>query len=138
MRKTVISASSTRRSRRIFAATVDANSIHPALEMLENEAYHAGYDVRFTGESLENATIELTAKKDADMMPKLTVWLDTSVMNKEGVVHYECEASFPNIKTLDLDYADSAEYWIGKWDDVARFITWLMKNSIVLDHWTED
>ena len=136
MRKTVISASKQAKKRKIVAATVDANMIHPALEMMENEAYHAGYDVRFTGENINNATIELIS--DEEMMPKLTVWLDTSEMNKKGIVHYECEASFPTIKSLDLEFADSAEYWTDRWSDVSKFITWLLKNPIILDQWEED
>ena len=113
-----------------ITASTDPRDIHYELENLEGEAYAAGYDVTFQGDSLDNVAIALTARQDADMMPKLTVWVDPKSSGKPGVYYLQCKASYPNIETEKLDYADSAEYWLNKWVKVAKFITFMMKMVI--------
>lgn len=132
-----IACSSMNKGRRIMASTYPED-VHPALAEFDNQAYHAGYDVSVSGDSIENAIITLKAKSDVSMMPKLTVWLDTSDMKSKRFVYFQCRATFPAIDTRELDFHDSAEYWADKWKQVTQFITWMMDNTIDLDAWEED
>lgn len=139
MRKKIKVKGSTQpaRSTRINAAT-DPESIHPALGSLDNEAYHAGYDLIAQGDSLENVSLQLIAREDTEIMPKITIWLDTSEMTSRRVIYYECKVQFPDIDTRDLDFHDSAEYIIGKFKRVGQFVTWMIDNYIELDSWVDE
>lgn len=114
---------------KITAAT-NPEDIHPELENFEGEAYMAGYTATFEGENLDNVAITLKARQDADMMPKLTVWIDPKSSGKPGIYYFQCKAVYPNIETEKLNYSDDAEHWTNQWAKVARFITWMMKATI--------
>lgn len=133
----IASASRKTGSRSVFAST-DPSDIHPALEDISINAYHAGYDLIAKGDSLENVSLELIAMENTEIMPKITIWLDTSSYASEGVIYPECKVKFPDINTSNLEFADSAEYIVDKFKNVARFVTYLMKNSIVPADWEDD
>ena len=130
MKKFIVLASSDN-----ISSAEDINEIHPALEAFETQAYHAGYDVDFEGSNLQNVKLILdTTKKN---MPSIDVRLDTEELDSKGIVYYDFQLTFPVLSSDDLDYGDSAEYYIQQWEDVGKFCSWMNANPIVLDRWED-
>jgi hypothetical protein len=73
------------------------------------------------------------------MMPKITCWIDYSKAKSEGYASIECTAKFPDLSTEELGFSDSGEYWISnRWADVGKFLTYCMKNPIMIDEEYEE
>lgn len=92
-----------------------------AIDAIASDAYNVGYDLEVVG-----GEIKLTSKgSEAQLMPKIEV----KPVMEDGVLYLETELSFPEIKSSELDYADSTEYYLKKWYNVGRFVTTLVKFS---------
>lgn len=70
--------------------------------------------------------IQITADKDADKMPRITV----KSVEEDGKIYLEPHVSFPDLDFNDMNYADSFEYWLNKYASVGRLLTLLMKTSM--------
>lgn len=124
--------------RKITAAS-DPGSVHPAFEDLEDRAYHAGYDLTVLGNSIEDAEFILKPQSSDNMLPALTVWLDRSEMESNGIVYYECSAKFPTLDSRNMNFYDDPKHYVTNvWAKVAEFMSSLLHHGIVLDHYEDD
>ena len=83
-------------------------------------AYNVGYDFEVDSDF----NVKLTARGDADKMPKIEI--ATHKMN-DGTYEFSPMLTFPVLDSNDLDYADSLEYWMKRWIGVASFLTSLIR-----------
>lgn len=83
-------------------------------------AYNVGYDLEVDSDF----NVKMTAREDADMMPKIET--ATHKMN-DGTYTFSPVLTFPILDSNNLDYADSLEYWMKKWMEVAAFLTSLIQ-----------
>lgn len=93
--------------------------IEGAFNGLESDAYNSGYNMKIT----RDFQVALTARKDTDHMPIITV----NTLIEDEAVYFEPAMTFPVLDSSKLDYYDSIHYWIGRWADVSNFITQLCK-----------
>lgn len=98
-----------------------SSTTHPEVERLDNNAVGSGYTI-----SGDIMNIKVTADKDADKMPKITV----KSVEENGKIYFEPHVSFPDLDYSDMDYVDSFEYWLDKYASVGKLLTYLMKASI--------
>lgn len=85
---------------------------------LINLAYNAGYDLQVS----DDLQMTLKATKDSTYMPKITV---ETVEETDGI-YFVPTLKFPELSGWNLNYSDDIEYYIGCWQDIAKFITQLM------------
>ena len=82
---------------------------------LASAASNSGYDLSVDS----NYNMKLSCKEDDDMMPEI------EVMTKKdnGQITFEPILTFPVIDTSEFGDADDMEYWIDRWNRVAKLIT---------------
>ena len=94
---------------------------------LANTAYHAGYVLSGSPESLK-----ITAKGDAEFMPEISANPEV----EDGVVYYNPSIKFPEFHyDSDSMYPDTIEYYMSLWQKAAELVTALIKNPVDLDEW---
>ena len=106
----------------VFAANNSDNELQMFIDSLEDEAYSKGYELANQDGS---GNLIFVAREDKDLMPTVVAEKETF----DGEIYFTPTMKFPeSISTDDVDYADSFEYYIGKWMNAAKLCTYLLKN----------
>ena len=96
----------------------------------EGRAYNIGYDFKVDSDM----NIEMSARKDADMMPKIEIAKEEM---SDGTYLFSPTMIFPVLNSDDLESSDSLEYWTERWNRVARFLTSLINYNFNLANFEE-
>ena len=83
-------------------------------------AYNIGYDFEVDSD----VNIKMTARDDADKMPKIDI--ATEKMS-DGTYLFSPTMTFPVLDSNELEFADSLEYYTKRWNRVAMFLTSLIE-----------
>jgi len=93
-----------------------AEELNPVFNQLADSAIAAGYDLNVDGHDIILTT-------DNEMFPTLDV---ISEPFKDGFT-YDVTMSFPVLNADNMEYVDSAEYYIKLWLQIAKFVTQIHK-----------
>lgn len=112
-----------KRKHAITASTFDPDTdFGGAYSTLAAEARKIDYD--FEVDSDLNITLKCT--KDEKFMPELEV----ETVIEDGIYYYAVDMDFPELNYDDMDYSDSAHYWVAsRWEPVTRFVEKLNRFS---------
>lgn len=96
-----------------------------------------GWDIEKLGYKMtvdENYKMTIVCEEDKKFMPEIKV----NTVEEDGVYFFNADLKFPELKYDDMDYADSAQYWVAdKWEPVTKFITRLSKFEYNPRDWEE-
>lgn len=125
--------------RRVVASSnvlPDAERIHEHLGDIETMAYNCGYnmDVESDGYSFS-----IYFETSESLMPSISVAISRTKdkYNRDTFV-FEPSLSFPDILYDEMEYHDTAHYWIGKWQNVARLVDYLICNPYTPEAYVDD
>lgn len=114
------------------AQSSDALIDGPFLELWKS-ADRNDYDMEVS----DDLQITLKAKgNDAKYLPEITV--TTNQDPDDGIYYFTPNLKFPELKQEDMDYYDSIHYFLGKWEEIGKFITELVKFEYDPSRYTED
>ena len=118
-----------KRSAVMAADTINwSEYLNGAFEDIEDKARRADYQLTIDGDF--NMTLECT--KDKDFMPIITV----NTVEEKGVYYFNADMSFPDLNYDDMDYSDSAHYWVAtRWEPVTRFVESINRFSYNPEEW---
>ena len=105
-----------KRSAVMAADTIDWSVyLNGAFDDIADKARRADYELTLDDDF--NMTLECT--KDKKFMPEITV----TTVEEKGVYYFNANMSFPDLNYDDMDYSDSAHYWVAtRWEPVTRFV----------------
>lgn len=121
------------KKRPITAATSIDDMFNGAFSELWSSADKVDYKLEIS----EDMKMTLTAKgSDAKYLPEITV--TTNEDPDDGIYYFTPKLEFPDLDQEDMDYYDSIHYYLGKWENIGKFITELVKFEYSPANYEED
>ena len=122
--------------RRITAADANTTKVTDIfVEFLDNEMYHAGYEVTGTGTFPDVQLTVACREKESDKMPTITFEVHEYEKGSYEVIP---TLTFPNLTVEDNDFYDTIQYWLDKWARVGSYISKINKFSFCPEDYLEE
>ena len=122
--------------RRVTAADVNTNKVTDIfVELLDNEMYHAGYEVTGTG-TFPDVQLTVTCREqESDKMPNITFEVHEYEKGNYEVIP---TLTFPDLTVEDGDFYDTIHYWLDKWEGVGSIISEINKFTFCPENYLEE
>ena len=122
--------------RRVTAADANINKATEIfVELLDNEMYHAGYEVTGIG-TFPDVQLTVTCReKEPDKMPNITFEVHEYEKGNYEVIP---TLTFPNLTVEDGDFYDTIHYWLDKWAGVGSIISQINKFTFCPEDYLEE
>lgn len=104
------------------ATTFDNDKMKMQFSMLENEAYNAGYDLW-----VQDYQMILRPRRGEEYLPDFFIRREDV---GDGMFGYDVELQFPTVHLGPDEYADTAEYAVGKFQKAAKLATMIKKFTV--------
>lgn len=118
-------------------ASIDSSVVEDHLDELISEANKCGYDMN-VDVSEDSISVVLSNNGKLELLPVISVAVEKSTTEDGNACYYfNPSASFPDLNFSDMDYDDSFEYWVSKWADVSKFLTYMMKYKYCPDNYED-
>ena len=122
--------------RRVTAADANTNKVTDIfVELLDNEMYHAGYEVTGTG-TFPDVQLTVTCREqEPDKMPNITFEIHEYEKGNYEVIP---TLTFPDLTVEDGDFYDTIHYWLDKWEGVGSIISEINKFTFCPENYLEE
>lgn len=122
--------------RRVTAADANTNKVTDIfVELLDNEMYHAGYEVIGTG-TFPDVQLTVTCREqESDKMPNITFEVHEYEKGNYEVIP---TLTFPDLTVEDGDFYDTIHYWLDKWEGVGSIISEINKFTFCPENYLEE
>lgn len=122
--------------RRVTAADANTNKVTDIfVELLDNEMYHAGYEVTGTG-AFPDVQLTVTCREqESDKMPNITFEVHEYEKGNYEVIP---TLTFPDLTVEDGDFYDTIHYWLDKWEGVGSIISEINKFTFCPENYLEE
>lgn len=122
--------------RRVTAADTNMNKATELfVELLDNEMYHAGYEVTGTG-TFPDVQLTVTCREqEPNKMPNITFEVREYEQGNYEVIP---TLTFPNLTVEDGDFYDTIHYWLDKWANVGTVISQINEFTFCPEDYLEE
>lgn len=122
--------------RRVTAADANTNKVTDIfVELLDNEMYHARYEVTGTG-TFPDVQLTVTCREqESDKMPNITFEVHEYEKGNYEVIP---TLTFPDLTVEDGDFYDTIHYWLDKWAGVGSIISEINKFTFCPENYLEE